>query len=686
MDILLSWFLVVLFIFLILVLALSIKMTFSLQVLSFVFSACIRFTAKKVLVSAQMASSLEDLLAEDGFKGRKLLARSRTSLLTETMPHYHNSDQPKRHSVSGDRIRTERTRSDVNRNGVKDDAPTSDDIRSRRRLRDDLLRRDKLDGGSKKEARDRLGGLGPTSLWEARSLKSNLSERSHASVWEARSLKSNLSERDHASVWEARSVKSNLSEVGHTGVWEGRSSKRNLPERQPENEIVEVEDEEYKDIYLNELYSSEGRKVEYSNGSMEKEGFDEKLRKLTEVDRRHSNSSTNHMSGRMSFSEKDRKSRKQRASSHDRSKRGSSKSETSENSRSQKRDKVLQAASKPALDEIAIKAMVSILSGYIKRFIKEEDFRIALRDNCMSSLNFNDQEEGHAESKVLANLEEAIEAIEKAAEESASEKDIRSASLQLSVITGLTSDDLKDGFTSGVSNCKLSACAHLYLSVVYKILKKDRVSAKHLLQVFCDSPFNARTTLLPELWDYLFLPHLSHLKVWYDQEADSLADAQNGPRKLKLLEKAYNDILDSGTYQFAVYYKDWLTEGTESPCIPSIHIPSVSLRQVQQRSSHSHSSELASPGGPQSMVSKKLYDAVFGRASKTEFYEAEDDGEIESFDDCMTTPDGSAVVEQKRPYSAEAVQYMYRDIEEDSTKSAPEDESLAVSNIFFLVY
>nr|XP_004296299.2 PREDICTED: putative E3 ubiquitin-protein ligase LIN-1 [Fragaria vesca subsp. vesca] len=622
-----------------------------------------------------MASSLEDLLAEDGFKGRKLWARSRASLRTESMPQHRSPDQPKRHSVSGDRIRTGRTRSDVNRNGAKEDVLTGDDTRGRRGLRDDLLRRNEVDGESKKEVR--VSRLGSTSGWEARSLNSNVTERDHASVWEARSVKSNLSDRGHASVWEARSVRSNFSDRVHASVWEAGSSKSNVTEDLPRTEIVEVEDEEYKDIYSNELYRSEGRNGKYYNGSMEKEGFDERLRKLTEADRRHSNSSTTNVSGRVSFSEVNRKSRKQRASSQDRLKRGSSISKTSEDSRRKKRDKVLLPDSKPALDEIAIKAMVSILSGYIKRFIKEEEFRRALRDNCMSSLNFNDQEEEHAERKVILNLEEAMETIAMAAEDSANEKGLRRASLQLSVITGLTSDDLKDGFTSGVSNCRLSACAHLYLSVVYKILKKDRVSAKHLLQVFCDSPFTARTILLPELWDYLFLPHLSHLKVWYDQEADSVADAQNGPRKLELLGKVYNDILDSGTYQFALYYKDWLTEGIESPCIPSVPIPSVSLRQVQQGSSHGYSSEMASPAGPQSMVSRKLYDSVFGRASKTEVYEVKDDGQIESYEDCMRTPDGSAVVVQERPYSGEAAQYGYRDIEEDPSKSALENESLA---------
>ncbi|ONH99153.1 hypothetical protein PRUPE_6G014500 [Prunus persica] len=555
-----------------------------------------------------MASSLEDLLAEDGFKGRKSLTRSRTSYHSgSTLRHFPNSEEHRKHSMSGDRIRPEKTRSDVSRYGVRNNLPTGDDIRGRR-AREDLLVRDKIEGGSKKEIRDGLGGKGPTSR----------------SVWEARSLSSIF------------------------------------PQNQAANEIVEVDDEDferYKDIYSNELYSSERRKDKYSNGSMENEGYEERSMKETEVDRRHSHgsSSNKHVAGRTSFSENNRQSRKQPETSHDRSRRDSSYSKNSEDARGQKRDKVLRAVSEPALDEIAIQAMVSILSGYIKRFLKDNNFRSALRDNCISSLNFIHQEEGHSESRIIASLEQAIETVEKAAEESASEKDLKRASLQLSVITGLNSADLKDGFTSGVPNYKLSACAHVYLSVV--------------------------TTLLPELWDHLFLPHLSHLKVWYDQEADSLADRQNKPRKLKLLGKAYNEILDSGTYQFAVYYKDWLTEGAESPSIPSIPIPSVSLQEFQQGGSHSHSSEAPSPGGPQSMVSKRLYDSVFGRSSKPESDEAEDDGDIENFDSCMRSSDGSADAKQKSQHSSETVQYRYQDVEEESTKRAPEDGFLSENGL-----
>ncbi|KAJ7957435.1 RING-type E3 ubiquitin transferase [Quillaja saponaria] len=318
--------------------------------------------------------------------------------------------------------------------------------------------------------------------------------------------------------------------------------------------------------------------------------------------------------------------------------------------------------------------MVSILNGYIKRFLKDDDFRATLRHNCFSSLNFIELEEGHdSEIKVIMSLEQAVEIVEQAAEESASAKDLKKASLQLSVITGLSLNDMKEGFTCGIPNCKLSACAHLYLSVVYKIQKKERVSAKHLLQVFCDSPSQARTTLLPELWDCLFFPHLSHVKVWYSQKADILADTLSRTRKLKLLEKLYNEILDSGTYQFAMYYKDWLTEGLEVPSIPSIEIPSLSVGEIQSGSSLGHSSDLVSPidpFSPQPMVSKKLYDAVFGCLSKPGVPEDEDSKEDEKLEWGQIS-DGSAVIRQTITCLSEIIKNIAQDIEEDCTKSAP---------------
>ncbi|KAL5539881.1 hypothetical protein UlMin_043580 [Ulmus minor] len=524
-----------------------------------------------------MASSLEDLLAEDGFKGKKSLSRSRTSFRAESpnLPTYPFPNSLKKDFIAKGRIRTERSNSDASRYSLRGQSPRTSNL-TNSRPRDNFVRSEKIGAGPRKEG---------------------------------------------------------------------------------SNEIFEVgdaENESFKDTYSNEVYGSETSKDKQSNGSKEmKEMRDEKL----------GSSSKKHMLGRRSLSDNNRKS--------------SSNGKGFEGSWGQKLGKAaFHGVSEPALDEVAIQAIVSILSGYIKRFLKEEDFRVMLRDKCFSSLNVVEREEGQTESRIIAKLEEAIDTIEKAMVESTSTQDLKKVVLQLSVIVGLNSNDLKDGFTSGVPNFKLSACAHLYLSVVYKLQKKDRIAAKHLLQVFCDSPLQARTKLLPELWDYLFFPHLSHLQMWYKKEANSLADTPGRPRKRKLLDKVYNEILDTGTYQFSVYYKDWLTEGVEPPSVPSISIPSVSVREVHRGNSLVHSSELSSPADPFSpkpMVSKKLYDAVFSRSSKPGSEDAEDGRYSGNSENGIRSSDGSAVVKQTLTYSSETANDVDHDIEEDSIKSTQDN-------------
>ncbi|KAK7295857.1 hypothetical protein RJT34_18769 [Clitoria ternatea] len=321
-----------------------------------------------------------------------------------------------------------------------------------------------------------------------------------------------------------------------------------------------------------------------------------------------------------------------------------------------------------ALDEVAIQAVVSILNGYIKCFLKDEDFRATLRHNCFSSLSsvqVEEDEKDITETKVIRSLEQAIETIEKTAEETISTTYLKRTMMQLSIITGLSLNDFKYECTCGIPNYKLSACAHLYLSVVYMMQRKNKVSAKHLLQVFCDSPFQARTILLPELWEHLFSPQLSHLKAWYNKEARVLVDSPSKTRKIKLLQKVYNEHLDSGTHVFAVYYKDWLTEGAESPPIPSIGIPSIGS---QEGSSLGHSSsESASstePFSPQPMVSKKLYDSMFGCLSKPGVYKPKDNKDADILENSVIGSYGSTIVKQTLTYESETVKFTDQDIED----------------------
>ncbi|XP_073138315.1 uncharacterized protein [Henckelia pumila] len=380
-------------------------------------------------------------------------------------------------------------------------------------------------------------------------------------------------------------------------------------------EIVEVgNNSPYKDIYLNKVYGYEENESRNSAKHEERERYMQLSGKNMVEDKKNRTNSFNHplsIPKRGNTDTTNWKIMNQPPES-------SAKKNFDEN-KSMKQPDLEETLDTPALDEAAVKAIISILSGYIRRFLKDEYFRTSLSHNSFASLNFIGLEEGlNTESKVIENLEQAIETVERAAEDSASVKELKKASLQLSVITGLNSKDLKDGFTSGIPNLKFSACAHLYLSVIYVIQKKDKITAKHILQVFRDSPFQARVALLPDLWDHVFLPNLLHLKLWYDKDARSVADLPVS-KNINLLDKVYNETLDSGTHQFAKYYKDWLTEDLEAPSLPVIKIPSFSVQLMPKGGLHGHTNSPASYVSPQPMVSKKLYDEVFSRARKMGF-------------------------------------------------------------------
>lgn len=263
----------------------------------------------------------------------------------------------------------------------------------------------------------------------------------------------------------------------------------------------------------------------------------------------------------------------------------------------------------PAIDEIAIRAVVSILSGYIGRYTKDVSFREMIREKCNSCLVGRSM---GSDDGIFGNMESGMESIEKLVEEQATRKEVKVESLKnpiqlLNIVASLNSKKSGNGSTCGVPNSHLSACAQLYLSIVYKLEKNDRTSARHLLHVFCDAPFLARTHLLPDLWEHFLLPHLLHLKVWYHEELEFLSGSQHVEmeRKVKTLSKVYNDQMDMGTIQFALYYKEWLKVGAKAPSVPAIPLPSrSSYAPSMRRSSDSYNSR--------SSINTNLYRAVFG--------------------------------------------------------------------------
>ncbi|KAJ6671910.1 hypothetical protein OIU85_013271 [Salix viminalis] len=249
----------------------------------------------------------------------------------------------------------------------------------------------------------------------------------------------------------------------------------------------------------------------------------------------------------------------------------SSRRVSSDTERLQQSKSLLQGE-EPAIDVIAIRAVVSILSGYIGRYIKDVIFREMIREKCSSCLV---RRSLGSDDGIFVNMVLGMETIEKVVEEKATGE---------------------------------GACAQLFLSIVYKLKKNDRVSARHLLHVFCDSPYLARTHLLPDLWEHFLLPHLLHLKVWYHEKLEAISDSHHFEKeiRMKALSKAYNDQMDMGTIQFALYYKEWIKVGDKAPSVPAVPFPSgPSYAPSMRRSSDSFNSR-------SSTVNTNLYRAVFG--------------------------------------------------------------------------
>ncbi|CAL1396724.1 unnamed protein product [Linum trigynum] len=275
---------------------------------------------------------------------------------------------------------------------------------------------------------------------------------------------------------------------------------------------------------------------------------------------------------------------------------------TSENisSRTRKASIDSTGGGEPAMDQIAVKAIVSILSGYIGRYTKDAAFRQRVREKCNSCLV------GKSNYPILTNMELAVQNVDELVQNRAmvKKKELLSNSIQLlTIVSSLNSEKLRKQSTAGIPNSHLSSCAQLYLSIVYKLEKNDRMSAIHLLQSFCDAPLLARTHLLPDLWDHFFLPHLLHLRVWYHEELQLVSSSQSSEKCLKSLCRVYNHSMDFGTRQFALYYKDWLKIGVKSPSVPDVPLPASKPRR--RSSMDSSDSQLS--------INRSLFEYVFGR-------------------------------------------------------------------------
>ncbi|XP_051128946.1 putative E3 ubiquitin-protein ligase LIN-1 isoform X2 [Andrographis paniculata] len=264
----------------------------------------------------------------------------------------------------------------------------------------------------------------------------------------------------------------------------------------------------------------------------------------------------------------------------------------------------------PAIDDAAIKAVISILSGYIGQYSRDKGFRRSIRDKCRACIDKTSRRKHSESGEIFTHLEVGIQGVDRMVENrGAAKSEMDLESLQQSIkILKIVVDSA--GVSSDSTVCRkpdsfLAACAHLYLSIVYKIARNDKISAGHLLQVFNEAPNLARKHLLPELWEHFFLPHLLHLKIWCNKEHVFLANSgyEDKARRIKALKAQYSDSMDIGTAQFASYYMEWLKVGAQAPSVPTVPVPS-------KPRSRRHSADYSAPYRDSS--NKSLYQAVFG--------------------------------------------------------------------------
>ncbi|PUZ48611.1 hypothetical protein GQ55_7G258900 [Panicum hallii var. hallii] len=271
------------------------------------------------------------------------------------------------------------------------------------------------------------------------------------------------------------------------------------------------------------------------------------------------------------------------------------------------------AAAVPALDESALTALISLAAGGMKRFVKDEAFRASLRAGCASCL-------GDSNHRAVLDLRVHGQTVERAAREGLDPRDLKRASLKLHEVASLDAGDADAVTASGVPYPRLAACAHLYMSAVSKLQRRDHSAAVHALEAFCLAPREARTLLLPALWDRLFRSGLSHLRTWRDRESA----AASSDERAKEVEKTFVDVVDDGTRVLACYYRDWLLGRTDAMALPDVPAPPSTVHASAPRCSASTSYDISSDVVFSSGGSSPVKFVYGGAMQKSEEIEEED--------------------------------------------------------------
>ncbi|XP_068645365.1 putative E3 ubiquitin-protein ligase LIN-1 [Aristolochia californica] len=264
------------------------------------------------------------------------------------------------------------------------------------------------------------------------------------------------------------------------------------------------------------------------------------------------------------------------------------------------------------------KFLISTIGSFIQDRLINKDVRIQHKEQCAERLA---AEEGtdrnsvvqYADQAVLANLDWGIDALEEAISTSNMETKLARldyAEKMLQVCAMLNSRHK----TAGVPNFYLSAWAHLNLAYLWKLRNNVKNSVLHILEMYIVDPMFSRIDFAPELWQDLFLPHMSSIVGWYTQERQKIVmevipDSSDlsfttdfdqcfneslifsmrpdQAAKLQKLETLYGESLEENTRLYAKYYKDCMNfDSTVSkkgmPMLPIAEPPMTPLHEVSR--------------------------------------------------------------------------------------------------------
>ncbi|CAK9232698.1 unnamed protein product [Sphagnum troendelagicum] len=262
-------------------------------------------------------------------------------------------------------------------------------------------------------------------------------------------------------------------------------------------------------------------------------------------------------------------------------------------------------------DTAAVRTVMGVMGSWAMSILLNNELRQDIKSKCLERLQlktpgFNFQ---YAEQAVIANLDWGIEGLESAVK--TTNQEARAARLEDSekMLQVPALLDPKSS-TTGIPNTYLSAWAHLYLALVWKLRNNDFYVATHLLEMLLIDPTYARLDFAPDLWEQLFHPHLANIEIWFQQEYENILKVacmtkvpnplkrgvhsnnhhhqknnsdgdlhQEQVVRLELLNKLYMNCLDMNTQQYAQYYKDWMAYAAggmrsgDEPSLPKTQTP-----------------------------------------------------------------------------------------------------------------